>query len=230
MPPETPSHNVPDASPTLAARPSRGEALSPIQLFTSASRRKKPYLLLHLNRSGTYSLAQLKENIGRGRRWQLECRTFAERYDQPQLRALCSQANIVTWGHLRLVLWLPPRKRDMWLARCYRNRWAVSRLYRELKWNGVMNGPGGSRGGRPLGGSAQPALRLWCLLRLTEDWTSLAQEILDRHKDKTLPQLEICNATFWRQLGEAAKSGLRFGKKCDALRLELIRAIERIEE
>ena len=43
-----------DSTPTLAARPFRGETLSPIRLFESAPRRKKPYLL-YGTPAGTFS-------------------------------------------------------------------------------------------------------------------------------------------------------------------------------
>jgi len=175
--------------------------------------------LLSLNRTGAYSLAELKEVLGRGRRWQLEVRTFAQRYDKRQLQELCAQANIINWGHIRLVLWLPPKEREKWLGMSYQNRWGAHRFCRELKRRGVMGGAGGSRGGRPLGGSQkQPLLRLEQLTRMTEDWANLAQEVFNGRKDQALLQFQDFDEDFWNRLRKAMKSVVPFQENCEKLR------------
>ena len=66
--------------------------------------------LRSLNADARYSLAELQKVIGHGRRWQLEVRKFAEEYDKVQLDDLCRVANVIKWGHLRLLLWLPANR------------------------------------------------------------------------------------------------------------------------
>ena len=81
-----------------------------------------------------------------------------------------------------------------------------------------MSGPGGGRGGRPLGGSQQPAFRLWQFARLTEDWTQLAREILDGHSGQPATSLPECNQVFWDRLRKTLQPMALFQKKCEELR------------
>ncbi len=175
--------------------------------------------------SPTYSRDLLYEATGHGRSWQREVEQFANQYSKHELNELCAQAeNVITGGHLRLVLFLPPKKRESWLSMSYRRRWTADRLRRELKRQGVLDGSGGSRGGRPMGGSrTQPAFRLEKLARLTDDWVGIGRDLLNDHHqdDPALAELDGCNAAFWKRLQVAMDAAVDFQKKCEGLRDEL---------
>jgi hypothetical protein len=182
--------------------------------------------LLKLNRSRAYSLAELKEVLGRGRRWQLEVRRFAEQYDEQQLQELCQQADVINWKHLRLLLWMPAQKRQKWLAVCHKNRWTADRFRRELKRRRIMGAWGGARGGRPVGGSRKrPEVQLWHLMQLTDDWTELAQEVLKGRRNQAQLEFQDFDAAFWENLAQARKSTSRFQKSCEKVRDQLDRAL-----
>ena len=182
--------------------------------------------LLKLNSTGDYALAELKKKaVGRGRRWQLETRRFAEQYDQRQLRDLCKQADNINWGHVRLMLWLPPKDREKWLKMSHRQGWGALRFRRELKRRGVLGGPGES-GGRPLGGSrTQPEERVEQLIRLTDDWANLAREVFKGRKKEAMHQFRGFDTKFWNRLRKAMASTAQFQKKCKEFRDQLDRAI-----